>query len=308
MALGESTFQDVIFIAKNPAEPKVSLNLPPVENQDCCVEPIVFASLSNTDPFENDKTSVIWIYDNGITNVEMKLQQWVGSSFIDVATLNNNTLGTAYLFGQIQSVEGDNLVGYLIDWNKVLLALGLGTYRIQTTETTVFGSTVNQESDSWCLQEYNPNLVKGSVKIEWENSHIICGLNSGTQTFDFGTTKLAGEIRLQDSIFGFDSSTYERDFVKYQNKQKVWLKDIEEENYILKTGRLTEDLHDYIKNFILKGDNIKVTDYNQNNSRTHIQTKVIFSGDYAPEYVSGSKLSKVELNFTNEFTIERKRC
>ena len=308
MALGEATSQKVCLLKNNPEEPTINLNLPEVENQDCCVEPCVFASLSTTDPFQNDKTSVIWIFDNGITNVVMKLQQWIGSSFVDVATLNNNTLGTVYLYGDIVSAEGDNLVGYLIDWNLVLPALGLGTYRIQTTETTIFGSEINQESEAWCLKEYNPNLAKGSVKLEWENNSIICGLNSGSQTFDFGTTIFAGSIRLQDSIFGLDSSSYEREFVKYQNKQQVWTKDIEEESYILKTGRLTEDVHDYIKNFVLKGDNIRITDYNQNNSRTHVQTKVIFNGDYSPEYVEGSKLSKVELQFINEFTIERKRC
>ncbi len=304
---GECIKQDFVFLATDPEKPEVSLNIPEAENSDCCVEPCVFAS-DNIDPFENDKSSALWVYGVGTTNVDLVLQKWVGSVWVDLVALDNTDFGEPNLFGSISGADGSNLVAYFIDWYLVRLAHDTGTYRVKTIETTIFGNTINQYSQSWCLVTYNQYLASGSVKIEWVNTHIICGLQNGSQSFDFQRARIGGQVRLKASWFGLDTSTYERAFVKYQNKQKVWIKDEEQENYVLKTGRLSEAQHDYLKNFALKGDEIRITDYNFNNARTHIQTKVLFDGDYSPNYITGSKLSSIELNFRNEFGIERKRC
>lgn len=302
---GECIKQDFVYIATNPEQQDVNLNIPDAENSDCCVEACVFAS-GNNDPFENDRSSVLWVYGAGFTSVSLILQKWNGGDWEDVAILNDNSLGDYTPFDTF--TQGTRLVAYYLDWSLTQDAHGNGSYRVKTLENTFLGDQISQYSQSWCLMTYSPYLANGSVKIEWVNTHLICGLENGTLNYDFQDARISGQIRLKESFFGLDNSTYERNFVKYQNKQKVWIQDDEQENYILTTGKLTESQHDYLKNFVLKGDEIKITDYNSNNARTHIQTRVLFDGEYSPIYVEGSKQSRIELNFRNEFSIERKRC
>ena len=96
---------------------------------------------------------------------------------------------------------------------------------------------------------------------------------------------------------------------RYQkNNEEVWISDIETLKYKLITGRFCGAFHLYLKDFVFRGDNIKISDYNTDTLYEQIDTTVILSSSYAPEIFAGTKLASVELEFNNTHKVIKKRC
>ena len=309
MALGEAIKQDFKIIKNNPSGDLVELDLPKSTVNDCCFTIPVFAKSTGGDNYINDQSSVLWFYDAGFTDAVLNLQKYENGSWSEVANLNNDTYGTYYPFGFEVNDKEENLLGYLINWQLILAGLGAGTYRVQTEETTVLGDIVNRFSLEWCLQEYTDNRANYTTRIDWYNTGIIGSTTNDKDTRDFGSLNWFNQVRLPDTTFGEDTATYEREYVRYQNGQQVWLQDNSVEEYTLKTGRFPSYLHKLIKFDLLQAERILITNYDADAPVQHTDKEVIPSSNYEPNYFRGSKLADVVVTFQQAYqNHQHKRC
>lgn len=296
---GEATRQDFYIIRDNPVGPAP---LPLVSSTgECCFKLDVLAELEEkTDDHYNDHSGPIFFWANGFSTADLVLQKYVGGVWTDVATLDDDTYGTAYPFGFFVNVFSQSAIGYYLDWFEVLNDedLGEGNYRIKSTGTTLFGSNeVDKYSFEYCLRKYTPNRADKTVRITWNLNARVGDPEDDFSKRDFGITNWQNQIRLPNCMFGYDISSFERSFVKYQSGEMIWLEDSQVEEYTFKSGRYTNELHRFIKIDILQADTIIITDYNINNPTRHTDKYVIPVGNYEPNWIANAMLASVEVKF-----------
>lgn len=224
------------------------------------------------------------------------MQHYTGGAWVDLENLNTNDFGTPYAFGFFIDKYQNNAIGYLLQWTDVLNEHGEGRYRVRSTGTILIGGgTVTKYSFEFCLKTYNAYRADGSVRVEWWTSGTIGDVETDLLKRDYGTLNWYNQLRIPNALFGYPTSAFEREFVKYQNGSMVWLKDSQVEEYLLQIGRIDEPFHKYFKFEVMQADEVRVTDYNIGN---HLQTQnkyITFVGDYAPEWQTGTQLAKVEI-------------
>jgi len=314
MAGGDVCTQVFNVIASAPVEPTDALDLPSSTVVDCCFVLPVLAQLSGTVDSENDTSSYLVYREQNITAIAMKLDKWVNGAWSEVAALTDDTYGTNYAFGFYQSLNADGTIfqnyrGYKLDWQSVLVAFSSGSYRIRTEETTIFSTTINNYSNEWCLNVYTPDRADGTVRISYIQNGIVGDPNNFKMLKDFADLDWFNQMRIP-AFFGLETATYEREFVEYTNRQRVWIADQQEKEFSLNTKRLPASVHNLLKTDVLQADRIIVTDYNKNNAEQFIDVCVRGNSDYEPQWnESRSKLASVELKFILEFNnYRKKRC
>jgi hypothetical protein len=315
MPLGEAQYECFKLIANNPIDPESELDLPKFSATSCCYDLPVYAELIYTKDFNNDKSSVIWFYDNAFSDSLLELEKYVNGVWTKQADLNNNTYGTYYAFGFFENNQNEKAVGFLIDWALVLSGLGIGKYRVKTVETNIFGTT-NKYSLEWSLKAYNLNIVDKTTRISWWMNGITGDSSNDKRTRDFGALNWFNEIRLNNSLFWSKTSEYEKEYVQYQNGQKVWLKDERTRSYKFELNAAPNYIHELLSGETFQADTIMITDYNSNNpallqdcNPELLEKFVKLSSSYEPKWAFGSKYASVELTFLNEYqNFIRKRC
>jgi hypothetical protein len=315
MPLGEAIKEDFSFIPNDPTTPDSSLDLPKFSQSSCCYELPVLAEVVFTKDFNNDKSSVIWFYDNAFSDSLLELEQYTNGSWSKVADLNDNTYGTYYAFGFFTNNQGENAVGYQIDWKLVLSGLGAGKYRVKTVETNIFGSS-NKYSLEWTLKAYNQYIANETTRISWWMNGITGDSEFQKRLRDFGDLNWFNEIRLPRSLFWNVTSEYEKDYVQYQNRQRVWIKDDRTRSYQFELRQAPHYIHELLSGETFQADTTIITDFNGDNPHrdkdcnpTLIDRCIKLSSDYSPNWIYRSKYANVELTFTDEYnTFQRKRC
>lgn len=301
MPQGQSISQKFYIIRDSPTLPaplSLTSNL-----AGCCFELPVLAETSPTNDLYNDFTGFVLFWNNAFSTATLILQKSVSGTWTDTATLNVDTWGTAYTFGFWTDIYGQNAIGYKLDWDLVLAAFGEGSYRIKSVGTPLFGAvTQTQYSFEYCLKTYTEQRANETVRIDFKQNGIIGDRDSDYIKRDFGILDWENSIRLPDSMFGNDSSpSHEKEYVKYQNGSMIWLSDNQVEEYILRTGRLPNFLHKFIKIDVLQADEIKVTDYNLNNPTKHTEKDVVWSGNYEPTWTNGNLYAPVEIRLQQAY-------
>lgn len=315
MATGEAICETFKLIKNNPASTLVEIDLPKSTLIDCCFSLPVLAKETGGDNFTNDQSSVLYFYDNGFTGAVLNLQAFDGSDWVQIAVLSDDTLGTLFDFGFAENDEDERLLGFVIDWQKVLSAHGEGSYRIQTEETPIIGDIVNRYSLEWCLKKYTDIRANKTVRIDFYQSGIIGDKTSDQKIRDYGflpsgvAVNWFNQIRLPDAIFGDDSGEYNRDFTRYKNGAEVWIKDEQVEKYQFISGYYPNYVHKFMRVDVLQADDIEITTYFNNGNSDHQNKSVIPSGNYDPNWNHVSKLASVELSFEQKYqNYKHKRC
>lgn len=289
---------------------------------ECCFSlPALADSVNPDDGYRNDKHSVINKYDKNLfTFVIITLQKYEGSGYVDKVDLLDNTYGTTYNYGTF--IDSDNTlkyVAYIIDWLKVLNAPGFGegTYRFKFKETDAFAN--NTESFypfEFCLKNYTEDRANFTTRFEWYTKGYRGDFENDTDVWDFvqvasdvGGDGWFNQMRLPRSFFGYNRSSYERDYIRYSNGQQVYLQDEQIEAYTWNSGQYPADLHSFIKNDVLQADRILVTDYNKNNPNIIKDKAIKPDSNYEPEWQYNNLKAFVNLDFVQEFQNRRKlRC
>lgn len=316
MPLGEAIQENFKLIVNNPSDPDSVLDLPKFSASSCCYELPVFAEVVFTKDFNNDKSAAgLWFYDNAFSNADMELEKYQNGSWTKVADLIDDTYGEYYGFGFFINNKQEKAMGYLIHWKLVLSGLGAGKYRVKTVETNIFGTT-NKYSLEWTLKAYNSDIVNNTVRISWWMNGITGDSTNDQRVRDFGALDWFNEIRLPKALFWGTTSEYEKDYVQYQNGQRVWIQDERTRSYKFELVQAPAYIHELLSGEVFQADTIMMTDYNGDNPALDkdcnpvlVEKYVKLSSSYEPNWIYRSKYANVELTFINEYqNFIRKRC
>jgi len=271
---------------------------------ECCLTLPVFAEVSPSNDLFNDQSSPIFFWGAGFSTANLILQKYENGAWIDKETLNVSTWGTAYAYGFFTNMNNEKAIGYNLQWKLVLndIDLGEGNYRFKSVGTILIGGgTVTKYSFEYCLKTYTAYRADDTIRVDWWMSGNFGDVNDDRLKSDYGDLNWFNQMRLPGAVFGFDTSTTEQTYVKYQNGKQVWLTDSQVEEYQLKMGRYDQELHKFIKVQIMQADEIRITDYSINNPTRHQNKYVRMTGDYSPNWVMGSMTALVEVKMQQAY-------
>jgi hypothetical protein len=287
--------QDVYMIAENPVDEETTVLDP--KKLNCCSDLVwnVLASSTDADLLKNDSNSFLWWFNkDAISTAVLHLIKDNGTP---IALTGSSIYGTAYDYGFYTNGSREKLVGYLIDWNKVIQVLGEGMYRVTCTSTTIFGGTNIQNSASYCLKEYTVERANNTVRIEYYLNGIL-GLNRFDDKFkDLGQLNWYNQHRFSGH-FQYVKSDYKKDYIQYNNGERQFVEDEQEPEYSLSLKPIPMFKHDVLRTDILQADDVIITDYNYKNIDNYYQKNVQIASSYEPKWSALlTKLASVELKF-----------
>lgn len=309
MAGGEVCFRVVGQSAARvdaPTRPDVGLS----SAKECCFSLPALVNPSNTNELENDKHSLLFRYDKDYyTDVVFTLQKQESGVWVDKTIINGN-LGAFYDLGQYSN-DKYNYIGTEVEWVNVFLLYSDGNYRFKIEETD-FSASVTEYiyPFEFCVKEYTPNRANNSVRFDFYQKAIIGDWQVDTETFDYSPMNQPNgwynELRLP-SYFGQNTSTYEREFIKYQNGNLNYIQDEQIENFNWVSGYFPAQLHQFIKTNVLQADTIQVTDFNKNNPNVISKKEVKPNSSYEPDWKFKKQTAKVNVEFVEAYQLKRKR-
>lgn len=287
--------QDVFMIAEFPVTQETQVLDP--KKLNCCSDLVwnVLASSTDANELKNDINSFLWWFNkDAISTAVLHLIKDNGTP---IQLTSSSIYGTAYNYGFYVNGSREKLVGYVIDWHKVIQVLGEGMYRVTCTSTTIFGGTTIQTSESYCLKEYTVERANNTVRIEYYIKGIL-GINKFDNKFrDYGTLNWYNQHRF-NGHFQYVKSEYKKDYVQYTNGERQFVEDEQEPEYSLTLKPIPMFKHDVIRTDILQADDTIITDYNYKNIDNYYQKNVKISSSYEPKWNTLlSKLASVDLKF-----------
>ena len=289
--------QNVTLIANNPIS--ITPTVITAKQLDCCddLRWNVLADATTSDPIKNDKNSFLWWFDKSVINAAVT---YLVKDGVDYLLMGNSNYGVPHDYTFYTNPSNQNLIGYEIDWNKVINTLGEGMYQIKCVATTIFGATITQLSDTYCLAQYTESRAENTVRVEYYNTGIL-GDKNDEKIKDFGTLSWYNQHRF-DGSFIFKSSEIKEDDIIYSNGQRKYVELDQEPEYTLELKPIPAFKHDVLRMEIIMADSILITDYNSKNFETYYKKKVKNKGGYSPKlYPLKSKLGSVSLTFIQEF-------
>lgn len=130
----------------------------------CEYEELVFGKAGG-EFFENDITSLLFSKVLSGDTIVMKLYK--NGELEDI--LNDNTYGIYYSTFTAQPLY----VGYILEWEKVLTALGAGIYQIKI-EKTLTGTLYESWTHKFCLKQYDQMFAHNTVRVEtYQTGNIL---------------------------------------------------------------------------------------------------------------------------------------
>lgn len=290
--------QNVSLIATNPINVDTQVVMP--KQLNCCSDLVwnVLADTTTTDDLKNDKNSFLFWFNKDVINTAvLKL---VKDNGVEYTLTANTNYGTPYDYGFKTNTLSEKLVGYLVDWNKVINTLGEGMYHVKCDANTIFGATITQLSESYCLKQYTPYRAENTVRIEFYNTGII-GSKFDEKQKDFGTLNWYNQHRF-DGHFIYKNSEIKEEDILYSNGQRKYVELDQEPEFTLDLKPIPAFKHDVLRLEVVMADSILITDYNSKNFENYYKKKVRIKGSYNPKlYPLKSKLGSVSLSFIQEF-------
>lgn len=291
--------QEVYMIAENPIDEETTVLDP--KKLDCCSDLVwnVLADSSDANLLKNDSNSFLWWFNkDAISTAVLSL---VKSDGTELVLTNDSTYGTPYDYGFYVNGFREKLVGYLIEWRKVLLVLGEDMYKVKCVTTSIFGDTNTKYSENYCLKQYTVERANNTVRIEYYLNGII-GLNRfDDKSKDLGNLNWYNSHRFA-GYFQYVKSDYKTDYIQYDNGQREFVEDEQEPEYMLSLKGIPMFKHDVLRTDILQADNTIITDYNYKNIDNYFQKNVQKSSSYEPKWNAlRTKLASVELKFKQKY-------
>lgn len=286
--------QEIIYILK----PTVAVNpaLQEAMSSGCDQLPAL-AEMSPTNNRFNDKHSVIWFFDELFTEAKIYLQK----NKADIIELTDNTYGTFYEYGFFVNKFGESALGYLIDWSMVLNEHGVGNYRIRNSGTKSIGTYEDQYSFEFNLQVYIADRADRTVRVEWNRSGVLGSRVKDEKVEDYGILDWYNQIRIPNSMFGFDTSELTKEYVHYPNGSNEWIGDSQVEELTWNIYQLPNFIHRFIQVDIMQSGKQKITDYNKLAPTQTIDRWVVPTSGYKPEWIVGAPKSNVTCTFKPYF-------
>ena len=293
---GEVTTQDVLFI-----DTDVDFDDTPIlsghPNQKCCpMKWLVLASEGNTNPLFNDFSAPIKFFPIVFTPT-LSLQQWQGNTFVDVATLIDDTYGT---FFDLREKDNIKPYGYKLDWNLILAAFGPGLYRVKFDYTFA-----NIFSDEYCLKIYSDTLANKTVRFETTRDSRIGSINQ-KQQLDFSGLQWVDQFRYENAFFGGRTSEQTQESNRLNGGRRDYYTRENTHRFKLEIRRLQWFQSRRIFWDLAQNDLTKVTDYNFTNIERFDNLVVELDGGIEPNYQGKNVYQSLELDFIDGYDNNRK--
>ncbi len=287
--------QDVYLLPTNPITETVT----PVEltSNVCGSDEVwnVLADENSNDVLKNDVNRFIRGYDK-ISFISAKVFL-VECDNTEHDLTANTDYGTPYDFGFKENGLNQKLVGYEIEWKKVLEDLGEQAYRIRFDTETIFGQINSEFDDVYCLKQYTDFRAEGTVRAEYYISGILGLNNDDTKYKDLADLNWYNSHRF-NGIFYYNESPYTTDEIQYQNGLRQSVSDSQEPSYTLDLMPIVYFKHDVFRTDIMMADQILITDYNSKNIQSYYKKNVRKDSSYTPiPHIKLSKLASVKLKF-----------
>lgn len=173
---------------------------------------------------------------------------------IKVADLNTNTYGTFFNGFPTGSAEQQLYVGYLVDWESVYNAFGVGQYQIKA-QLNIVGNPSTYESRLFNVCIYSDENADGTVRIEsTQNGNII-----GNQ-FDFTGLNWYQSVRIP-ARFGNPTPVYENDRYVTETRKIEQIQDKMSREWTLNTKPLDYEVATQLIYNKMLANEILITDY-----------------------------------------------
>lgn len=271
---------------------------------DCCYCNPVFAELGTRDiydPLTNDTTSYLINMGNYIagtgSSMSMLLQKWntVTHTWSTTASLGTSAYGQYWNFGDLAI---STYKGYAIEWRKVLDAFGEGCYRFYATYG-VYGREGCLVGECYTLRIYSCALTHGTVRFDsriFDGS--IASIDVDGLRFDLCDILWKDQIRVA-GFFGYEETDEEKRQIELTDGKVLKTRDELIQKFTFTSGVLPKSFHDRFKAYGTMADQLRVTDYNWNNSDYLIKLKLIVrEGGMKPDYKIGKR------NFVCKYTFK----
>lgn len=173
---------------------------------------------------------------------------------VKVADLNNNALGTFFNGFASGSAEQQMYVGYLLEWELVLAAHGVGEYQVKA-QLNIIGNASTYESRKFNLVIYSDLAANGSVRIESTQNGNIIGSD-----FDFTDLNWYQSLRLPGN-FGNPTPTLETDNYINSNHEQRQIKAKNSREWVLNTKKIDYEVATKLLYNKLLANEVLMTDY-----------------------------------------------
>lgn len=264
--------------------------------KECCYNHIVLASLDSGSDYKNDYSG--YFHKRQITSETVEfvlLDLSDGTEYI----LNSNDYGTFKGFGTIP--DAPQLSTFILDWKKVLVDLGEGSYKV-IKRINVVGIAVVHEYLVYDLYNYSTSRADTTVRIDVTMEGLL-----EKQGIDFTGSEFKTTLRLS-GFFGRREPKWEEDNLidRSYNKRQISMKQTNE--YKFQTNMIPDCLTFEIFDFMLFSDNIRMNDYNLNNhTYSFVNFPVKLANNEGTSYATTTRKAVVNLVFNDKIVNNNKR-
>lgn len=278
-----------VTIPEPPEDPEIVF-------KECCYNHLTLADVNSSNDFRNDYSGFYHQRQLSSETAEFVL---IHLETGDEYALNDGTYGKLFGFGSFKT--NINLKGYLIEWKKVLSAIGEGNFKV-ITRTVISGIPVEFPSIVFTLKHYSTALADKTVRIDVVQNGIL--EKTGV---DFTGTGWKHSLRIP-GFFGRREPQFEENNIVNRQFEKRQVSMKQDNEFKFQTNLIPDCISNEIWDFILMANHIYLNDYNLNNhSYDFIKYGVKYSGNEGTQYGSKTRKAKLNLTFTDKFENNLKR-
>lgn len=250
----------------------------------CVYRTPVFASTDlATNEFQNDSSDFIYRTVLAGDTVEIKLFK----NGVELATITDDTYGIYSPLGTFgntspQLPEQLLYVGFLVQWQKVLILEGSALYEIRT-EVTVLGNLTEFRSEIFHLIQFGLHEANGTVRVDsYMNSNVERSEFNFIGMDWFKSKRVRGEFRRLEPKIEIENYA---DTLRTMHR----IQDSIVDEYELQTSLMTGDISDDLIYQHLLGDRVIVTAYQIISPREYIGVKLYPSKIQKPDEFASTK-------------------
>ncbi len=273
----------------------------------CCNDFVIKPLADGTGrDIQNDVNTIVYWFDPIVDTCTMILQQWDGSQWVDMPAITATNYGKFDSYGFYTNRYGQKFIRFELQWSKVILAIGEGSYRVMTTYHSALQGDATIESYEYCLRTYTPTRADGTVRLDYWIGGQLGDISDDEEIKDYGTLSIYNTLRV-NGFFGYPKSSYKEEMIEYETGQFKYAEDEQTPTFDLKLKLLPFFMHEIIRTDFMMSDTKAITDYNSRNNGIFVKKLVTKDSGYEPQwYKLGGNLASVELQFKQEFNRLRK--
>ena len=268
-----------------PTTPRVPTSIVLGDVDECCYQSPVLASTTSNEEFQNDINSFLFKRNFSSETIILTLQK---NGITDLPIVNDD-YGIYYDFGTFGDYP--NYKGIKIEWQKVLILEGPGTYRIKVESNFITGATETY-SIPFVLSEYTQEKADGTFRVQSVQNGYLQNVD-----FDFSGLNWVDGLRVR-GFFGNRQAEYEQENVLYANRDSKQIRSELINSYVCQTMHIPDCITDQIIEYHNFANELLFTDYNLNNhKKTYVQKSVVFDSMESIDYKDVSTFAPLQMKY-----------